>query len=91
MIFHLFLLFVSSVVRVASASLHDTQMTDTTFSSSGADAIARQIDVDVGSLPNDDLEEVYEIERTTATIIAGGYRRVSLTKPFVVEYWSKYP
>jgi hypothetical protein len=55
-----------------------TVESSTAFSSSGADAITRQLDV--GETPtftsHSELEHFYEIKRTAREIIQGGYKRV---------------
>ncbi|KAJ7854318.1 putative diphthamide synthesis protein-domain-containing protein [Mycena olivaceomarginata] len=54
---------------------------NTTFFTSGADAISRTIDVQQESTPAEDLDNFYEIERTIAEILAGDYKRVALQFP----------
>ncbi len=53
---------------------------NTAFSSSGADAITRTIDLaeDVSTnLPPHELEETYDVARTVAEIERGDYKRAS--------------
>jgi diphthamide biosynthesis protein 2 len=54
---------------------------NTTFFTSGADAISRTIDLQQESTPVEDLDNFYEIERTIAEILAGDYKRVALQFP----------
>jgi hypothetical protein len=53
----------------------------TAFSTSGEDAITRRIDVKVDTtadqLAAGEFDQFYEIERTTAELIEGDYKRVS--------------
>ncbi|KAJ7021430.1 putative diphthamide synthesis protein-domain-containing protein [Mycena alexandri] len=56
---------------------------NTTFSTSGADAISRTIDVQPETTVTSpsELGDFYEIERTIAEILAGDYKRVALQFP----------
>ncbi|KAJ7764908.1 putative diphthamide synthesis protein-domain-containing protein [Mycena metata] len=56
---------------------------NTTFSTSGADAISRTIDVqpEITVTSASELDDFYEIERTIAEILAGDYKRVALQFP----------
>ncbi|KAJ7086396.1 putative diphthamide synthesis protein-domain-containing protein [Mycena belliarum] len=56
---------------------------NTAFSSSGADVIARTIDVQLDRpiLSAQELDNFYEIERTIAEIVAGDYKRIALQFP----------
>ncbi|KAJ7152953.1 putative diphthamide synthesis protein-domain-containing protein [Mycena filopes] len=56
---------------------------NTTFSTSGADAISRTIDVqpEITVASASELDNFYEIERTIAEILQGDYKRVALQFP----------
>lgn len=55
---------------------------NTTFSTSGEDAITRSIDVEVDqtaqSLGLEDFEDFYDVERTANEIINGDHKKVGL-------------
>ncbi|RDB21855.1 Diphthamide biosynthesis protein 2 [Hypsizygus marmoreus] len=57
----------------------------TAFSTSGEDAITRTIDVEVDTtadrLPPTEFDNLYEIERTSAEIVSGDYKRIALQFP----------
>lgn len=56
----------------------------TAFSTSGEDAIARKIDVQVNTTANilasTEFNDFYEIDRTAEEIIKGDYKRVRIPK-----------
>ncbi|KAF7305490.1 2-(3-amino-3-carboxypropyl)histidine synthase subunit 2 [Mycena chlorophos] len=58
-------------------------MAENTFSSSGADVIARQIEVqpETSLRSQAELDDFYDIERTASSIVAGDYKRIALQFP----------